>query len=168
MFLFFLHSHKSYLLLSVCLIGRNLGRLCQDGVCSVLSVLFDHRCKRKAGVLCHFTIHDISSPSVLREVEKLNRMNQKGRNLEATILGNTWSMQSFSDPFQALKKERSQLWVLVIKKKQKSKQTQINKQTNNQLFILTKCLPIILTAVKCWPVACWCLKQISKVFPLSV
>ena len=25
-FLFFLHNHKSYLLLSVCLIGRNLGR----------------------------------------------------------------------------------------------------------------------------------------------
>ena len=27
MFLFFLHNYKSYLLLSVCLMGRNLGRL---------------------------------------------------------------------------------------------------------------------------------------------
>ena len=35
MFLFFLHNHKSYLLLSVCLTGRNLGRLFQDGVCTV-------------------------------------------------------------------------------------------------------------------------------------
>ena len=43
-----------FLLLSVCLIGRNLGRLFQDGVCNVLSVLFDYRCKRKAGDLCHF------------------------------------------------------------------------------------------------------------------
>ena len=50
-FLFFFHNHKSYLLLSVCLIGRNLGRLFQDGVCNVLSVLFDYRCKRKAGDL---------------------------------------------------------------------------------------------------------------------
>ena len=32
MFLFFLHNRKSYLLLSVCLIGRILGRLFQDGV----------------------------------------------------------------------------------------------------------------------------------------
>ena len=54
MFLFFLHNHKSYLLLSGCLIGGNLGRLFQDGVCSVLSVLFDYRCKRKAGDLCRF------------------------------------------------------------------------------------------------------------------
>ena len=54
MFLFFLRNHKSYMLLSVCLIGRNLGRLFQDGVCNVLSVLFDYRCKRKAGDLCHF------------------------------------------------------------------------------------------------------------------
>ena len=44
MFVFFLHNHKSSLLLSVCLIGRNLGRLFQDGVCNVLSVLFDYRC----------------------------------------------------------------------------------------------------------------------------
>ena len=44
-FPFFLHNHKSYLLLSVCLIGRNLGRLFQDGVCNVLSVLFDYRCR---------------------------------------------------------------------------------------------------------------------------
>ena len=44
MFLFFLHNHKSYLLLSVCLIGRNLGRLCQNGVYNVLCVLFDYRC----------------------------------------------------------------------------------------------------------------------------
>ena len=43
MFLFFLHNHKRYLLLSVCLIGRILGRLFQDGVCNVLSVLFDYR-----------------------------------------------------------------------------------------------------------------------------
>ena len=48
MFLFF---HKSCLLLSVFLIGRNLGRLFQDGVCNVLSVLFDYHCKRKAGDL---------------------------------------------------------------------------------------------------------------------
>ena len=54
MFLFFLHNHKSYFLLSVCSTGRNLGRLFQDGVCNVLSVLFDYRCKRKAGDLCHF------------------------------------------------------------------------------------------------------------------
>ena len=54
MFLFFLHNHKSYLLLSVCLIGRILGRLFQDGVCNVLSVLFDYRCNRKAGDLCRF------------------------------------------------------------------------------------------------------------------
>ena len=54
MFPFFLHNHKSYLLLSVCLIGRNLGRLFQDGVCNVLSVLFDYRCKRKVGDLCYF------------------------------------------------------------------------------------------------------------------
>ena len=50
MFLFFLHNHKSYLLLSVCLIGRILGRLFQDGVYNVLSVLFDYRCNRKAGI----------------------------------------------------------------------------------------------------------------------
>ena len=50
MFLFFLHNHKSYMFLSVCLIGRNLGRLFQDGVCNVLSVLFDYHCKRKAGI----------------------------------------------------------------------------------------------------------------------
>ena len=49
MFLFFLHNHKFYLLF-VCLIGRNLGRLCRDGACNVLSVLFDYRCKRKAGI----------------------------------------------------------------------------------------------------------------------
>ena len=54
MFLFFLHNHKSYLLLSVCLIGYNLSRSCQDGVCNVLSVLFDYRCKRKAELMCHF------------------------------------------------------------------------------------------------------------------
>ena len=47
MFLFFLHNHKSYLLLSVRLIGRNLGRSCQDGVCNVLSVLFDYRCEER-------------------------------------------------------------------------------------------------------------------------
>ena len=41
MFLFFPHNHKSYLLLSVCLIGRNLGCLFQDGVRNVLSVLFE-------------------------------------------------------------------------------------------------------------------------------
>ena len=51
MFLFFLHNHKSYLLLSVCLIGRNLSRSCQSGVCSVLSVLFDYRCTRNPHVL---------------------------------------------------------------------------------------------------------------------
>ena len=45
---------RAFLLLSVCLIGRNLGRLFQDGVCTVLSVIFDYRCKRKAGDLCHF------------------------------------------------------------------------------------------------------------------
>ena len=54
MFLFFLHNHKSYFLLSVCLIGSILGRLFQDGVCSVLSVFFDYRCNRKAGDLCRF------------------------------------------------------------------------------------------------------------------
>ena len=54
MFLFFLHNHKSYLLLSVCLIGRILGRLFQDGVCNVLSVLYDYRCKRKAGIFVSF------------------------------------------------------------------------------------------------------------------
>ena len=50
MFLFFLHNHKSYLLLSVCLIGHNLSRSCQGGACNVLPVLFDYRCKRKAGI----------------------------------------------------------------------------------------------------------------------
>ena len=44
MFLFFLHHHKSYWLLSVCLIGLNLGHLFQDGVRKVLSVFFDYHC----------------------------------------------------------------------------------------------------------------------------
>ena len=44
---FFLHNHKSYLLLSVCLIGRNLGRLFQDGVCNVLSVFLTTVVKKK-------------------------------------------------------------------------------------------------------------------------
>ena len=47
MFLFFLHNHKSCLLLNVCLIGRNLGRLFQDGVCNVLSVSFVSFLERK-------------------------------------------------------------------------------------------------------------------------
>ena len=54
MFLFFVHNHKNYLLLRVCLIGHNLSRSCQDGVCNVLSVLFNYHCKRKAEDLCHF------------------------------------------------------------------------------------------------------------------
>ena len=52
--LFSLHNHKSYLLLSVCLIGHNLSRSCLDGVFNVLYVLFDYRCKRKEEDLCHF------------------------------------------------------------------------------------------------------------------
>ena len=50
MFLFFLYNYKIYLLLNACFIGRNLGRLFQDGVCNELSVLFDYRCKRMAGI----------------------------------------------------------------------------------------------------------------------
>ena len=50
MFLFFLHNHKSYLLLSVCLIGHNLGRLFQDGVCNVLSVLSTTVVKERRGI----------------------------------------------------------------------------------------------------------------------
>ena len=52
MFLFFLHNHKSYLLLSVCLIGRNLGRLFQDGVCNVLFVLFYYRFLKERRGIC--------------------------------------------------------------------------------------------------------------------
>ena len=51
-FPFFLHNHKSYLSLSVCLIGLNLSRSCQGGACNVLPVLFDYRrCKRNPYVL---------------------------------------------------------------------------------------------------------------------
>ena len=40
--------------LSVCLIGHNLSRSYQNGVCNVLSILFDYPCNRKAGDLCRF------------------------------------------------------------------------------------------------------------------
>ena len=48
MYFFYLYNRKSYLLLGVCLIDYNLSRSCQDGVCSVLSALFDYPCTRKA------------------------------------------------------------------------------------------------------------------------
>ena len=50
MFLFFLHNHKSYLLLSVCLIGRNYGRLFQDGVSNVLSCFSTTVVKERRGI----------------------------------------------------------------------------------------------------------------------
>ena len=54
---FFLHNHKRYLLLSVCLTGRNLGLLCQ-GVSNVLGVLFDYRCN-PVGLLYRCVKHDV-------------------------------------------------------------------------------------------------------------
>ena len=52
MFLFFLHNHKSYLLLSVCLIGRILGRLFQDGVCSVCYLCFSTTVVKERRGIC--------------------------------------------------------------------------------------------------------------------
>ena len=80
MFLFFLHNHKSCLLLSVCLTGRNLGRLFQDGVCNVLSVLFDYRCKRKvpywlfASSFFLFFFFFTSETQLLRQTSKSRKL----------------------------------------------------------------------------------------------
>ena len=50
MFLFFLQNHKSYLLLSVYLIGRILGRLFQDGVSMCCLCLSTTVVKERRGI----------------------------------------------------------------------------------------------------------------------